>query len=380
MRRAPLLAALLPLMAGIALGGSVCSLQPAVGLWAMVVTGAIAAIVVVASERGQGRVKVVLRSSFNIFLTLMFASVGLLLATLDQPHLRPDHYSHHCQPEATLLLCLSETPHTTARSLRAVAQVEGVATDTGLTDTRGRMLLYFKPDTLSRALRCGDRIVARVRPQLPPSADSLSRYNRRLYLLRHGVTHQTYVASGACRRVGERRLTLRSRAEDLRAQFLLKLRDGGLSPSHSAVAEALILGWRDDLDPQTTVLYRNAGIAHLLCVSGLHVGLVAAALTWLLWFIGRRRWQRALRGVLVVAGVWAFALLSGLAPSTVRASLMCTAFILTDILGLRPIVRSTLYADCQAIAAFRHWFSTLVRCRSWHCGWHFGFEASYNNS
>ncbi|MCR5192996.1 MAG: ComEC/Rec2 family competence protein [Bacteroidales bacterium] len=108
------------------------------------------------------------------------------------------------------------------------------------------------------------------------------------------------------------------------------LQDGG-------VAEALVLGWKADIDRDTKANYRNAGLAHLLAVSGLHVGLLAGMVGILFWWTGRERKGRIVRGSLQLMAVWLFALITGMAPSTMRAALMFSIFIVNDMVGRRVV-------------------------------------------
>ena len=111
------------------------------------------------------------------------------------------------------------------------------------------------------------------------------------------------------------------------------------------MAEALTLGWKADIDPETRDAYRDAGIAHLLAVSGLHVGLLAAMVGALMFWTGKERRGRTIRGSVQLVAVWGFALITGLAPSTVRAALMFSLFIVSNILGRRTETFNLLAAS-----------------------------------
>jgi len=50
------------------------------------------------------------------------------------------------------------------------------------------------------------------------------------------------------------------------------------------VANAMILGQRDDIDSELMQAYSAAGAIHVLSVSGLHVGVICAVLVFLLSF------------------------------------------------------------------------------------------------
>jgi competence protein ComEC len=113
------------------------------------------------------------------------------------------------------------------------------------------------------------------------------------------------------------------------------MQGGPLDRRQAGMAEALTLGWRGDLDKGLQRQFRDAGIMHLLCVSGLHVGLLAAMVGWLLFWLGEERRGRIVRGSLQLLAVWGFALLTGLAPATVRAALMFSLFIVSRMMGRR---------------------------------------------
>ena len=117
--------------------------------------------------------------------------------------------------------------------------------------------------------------------------------------------------------------------------LLHRMQGGPLDRRYAGVAEALALGWRADIDPTTQASYRDSGIAHLLAVSGLHVGLVAAMAGLALFWMGRKRRGRIVRGCVQLTAVWLFTVITGLAPSTVRAALMFSLFIVSDIFGRR---------------------------------------------
>ncbi|WP_419940077.1 DNA internalization-related competence protein ComEC/Rec2 [Candidatus Palauibacter sp.] len=102
-----------------------------------------------------------------------------------------------------------------------------------------------------------------------------------------------------------------------RAGLLARL-DARLAPEHRAIGKALLLADRSTLDPATREAFVGAGIIHLLAISGLHVGLIGASLSWL---IGLR--VRGPRRLLYAAACTsAYVCLIGAPPSAVRAALM----------------------------------------------------------
>jgi len=68
--------------------------------------------------------------------------------------------------------------------------------------------------------------------------------------------------------------------EDMRARMTLRIR-AQLPKSEGAIATAIITGERGGIDPEDEAALRDAGLAHVLAIAGLHMALVGAGLFWL---------------------------------------------------------------------------------------------------
>jgi competence protein ComEC len=82
------------------------------------------------------------------------------------------------------------------------------------------------------------------------------------------------------------------------------------------VVDALVLGRRGDIPPELRAEFVASGLAHLLAISGLHVGIVAA---WIA-VLGRLLGLGARAAWLSTAGVWAYVLLLGFPAPATRAA------------------------------------------------------------
>lgn len=207
------------------------------------------------------------------------------------------------------------TPERTAHAWRAMAKVQGE-----------RVMLYFDEPP-----RKGDRLLAYCQMREPAPADNPHQFDYKRYLMRKGICHTAFLHKDDYITLEEGGGVLLR----LRERVYGTLQDSPLTPQQRGIAEALVLGYDSDVDPETQRLFRNAGIMHLLCVSGLHVGIVATLLASLLfWVVPFGRWYRHAKGAAQVLGIWFFALFTGLAPSTVRASVMFT-FVVAGRLTFR---------------------------------------------
>ena len=130
------------------------------------------------------------------------------------------------------------------------------------------------------------------------------------------------------------------------------LRAAGTDADHIRAAEmaaALALGRRDLVPRESRDRWRRSGLAHLLAVSGLHVGLVGGAVWLLLALTGIS--PRTTR-IAVLIAVPAYAILAGAAPSAMRAALMAIIYLGARLLGraLLPMAAVLLAASILLVA------------------------------
>lgn len=101
---------------------------------------------------------------------------------------------------------------------------------------------------------------------------------------------------------------------------------------------AAILGDRSFLSPTDKDSFRATGTAHVLALSGLHVGIIASLLGWLVFPLGwhRRGFYVSLPIIMIL--VWAYAVLTGMSASVVRAAVMLSLTMICTLLqrGSQP--------------------------------------------
>lgn len=115
------------------------------------------------------------------------------------------------------------------------------------------------------------------------------------------------------------------------------LSEAGLDSTTVSLAQALLLGDKHALPTSQKQLFREAGMSHLLAVSGLHIGIIWLVFSWLfrpLLFVVRWRWYLWL--VLLI--LWGYIAMVGFPVSAVRAGVMITMmqisrFLQRDVWG-----------------------------------------------
>lgn len=110
----------------------------------------------------------------------------------------------------------------------------------------------------------------------------------------------------------------------------------------AALLKGLLLADRSGIDYDTKEAFVNSGVIHVLAVSGLHVGYIALIFLFLF-----SRFNIYLKNIFTVIGLFLFVLVTGAPPSVVRASIMASILILSNL-----SVRNYNNLNSLAVAAF----------------------------
>lgn len=89
---------------------------------------------------------------------------------------------------------------------------------------------------------------------------------------------------------------------------------------------AMSLGEKSHLPAEVRAAFQQSGLAHVLALSGLHVGIIYGFIYgFSQLFLSFTLWRRMLRYGLPLLGVWLFTAIVGFSPSLLRAAAMLTA-------------------------------------------------------
>lgn len=156
------------------------------------------------------------------------------------------------------------------------------------------------------------------------------------YLLHSdGIRYQQHLPVGIVKKIGHSP-TLFTRLANVRRDLQLKVFNTTLSPAAQQFVAALLLGNNSFIDKATRQEFSAAGVAHVLALSGLHVGFIALIIWWMLFpldYLGKKRW----RLLITLAAIALFAVFTGLSSSVVRATVM-VGFVFASLIFHRRSV------------------------------------------
>lgn len=334
MSTTPLAAPATALAAGIACGRFTTSTWPLTACAIMVVAAAIYLCMPYAMRHGARRSMALDRRRNAIWLMVMPACIMLgIMLIRDTAHVAADSAD---PPFAAAVV--SDAVSTTGGD-RLTVRVDAFISDTG----QKTPIHPFK--ALIRTGACeaqpGDSIMFRANLDTVDPQDTDPGYAE--YLYARGIDYTSDTEAHLIKVTGHDN-SLRFEAIRWRDIITAHIWSTPLEADTKAFLSAFLIGDREAVTTQTREQFAGAGIAHILALSGLHVGIVMLILGWLLIPLDLLG-ARTARLLLTIVGISLFALITGLGPSVTRACIM--AICLT---GARILQRpgASLNALCLA--------------------------------
>jgi competence protein ComEC len=167
----------------------------------------------------------------------------------------------------------------------------------------------------------GNEIRADIRFYSFPNRSNPHEFDYGGWLLNHGFS-----AHGEFERLIEQKSNNGLSWAPLRAAVQQNA-DALFEETHAHLAKALLLGYKEDLTPETRQEFARAGLSHIMAVSGLHVGFIVAPFWLLIPYLWGSKTGKWFGLILLTVLLLGYAGITGFSPSVSRASLM--AWLLT---------------------------------------------------
>lgn len=234
---------------------------------------------------------------------------------------------------------------------RLTVEVRGVLLPEGVWSQQGRVVItHVAADDHLDRIEPGDVVLAQAEFRRPRRASNPGQFDYAHYLYRRGVSLTAFAeGKDAVRRFDVQqdpqirevlargrwfwaktwRAEVVGRAQRLK-QRLVGVWEGSLPARYQGLLAAMVFGDDTLLDEDVERAFRRTGQAHLLSVSGLHVGFAAG---WL-WYLGSRFSRgRLVSYALGILAAWGYAFLAGGSPPVVRAATTLSLYLAAAALG-----------------------------------------------
>lgn len=300
-------------------------------------------------------------------LHVILFTVGMMLIYLKDIRHQPGWFGKQYTPGKSMIVVLKEDPVEKVRSYKAEARVVAML-DKKVDHVSGNIICYFKKDsTLPNQIHTGSRILFKQTVQEIKNSGNPGAFDYKTYALRNGITHQVYLGPDHYRVITNDYLNYFSQALYRIKRYVLNTISSNITGAKErGLAEALLIGYKDDLDKNLLQSYTNTGVVHVIAVSGMHLALIYWILDLLFSPLLKRKTTRWLHPVLVLSVLWLFSLVTGGAASIMRAAVMFSFIMIGKTINRHSSIYNTLAASAFCLLCYNPFWL-----------WDVGFQLSY---
>lgn len=237
---------------------------------------------------------------------------------------------------------IADYPEKNGKSVRIIAKIN----NRSYPQITPNAILYLKRDSTSLTLTRGDLLLIDAKLLPPTAPKNPDVFDYRAFLQRKGISLTAYLDSHSWVLLEHRKgFSPLDAARNLQLRFSDLFAKNGLSGPEYSVITAILLGNDDTMDPTLKSDYAAAGVSHILCVSGMHVGIIFMILNFLLKPMDYSRRLRFVKSLLLIFAVWFYAAVTGLAPSVQRSATMFTFVTVGGMLRRHVDIFHSLFAS-----------------------------------
>ncbi len=303
----------------------------------------------------------------GILMSLLLVAFGLWIGWQKDIRNHPNWYGTLYENNSFLVARIIEPPVEKAKSYKALASVEYSIDGDSQKNAEGTILLYFDKDSLSKRLSYGDEIIVATLLKDIKNSGNPAAFDYARYMAFQQIYQQCYLKKSDWTLLPHRVVNTFKKALFNTRTFAVKTLERYIpGENESALAKALLIGYRIDLDKDLVQAYSNAGVVHIIAISGLHLGLIYGLLLWITLKIPFLKKAKVPRVLVILFCMWFFVFLTGASPSVMRAAVMFSFISVGTIFQKRVSVYNSLSAS-----AF------LLLCFDPYLLWNVGFQLSY---
>lgn len=283
---------------------------------------------------------------FGVLNLLAFVMLGYLRSTMVEADAAADYYCNMIQEEGWYVARVLEPPVEKDKSVKVPLALQGFYRNGAVFNVSGKLMGYLEKTETALNLQYGDLIAFSGQVEEIPPPKNPEEFDYKRYLERQGVTGKVYRKENQWHRVGTGAGSpFFAVAYRVRDRLLEALRNSGITEEEFGVGAAILLGYDESLPAQVRQNYVAAGSMHVLCVSGMHVGIIYMLAAFVLRLLGTGKRMQALRRWLLLGLLWLYAMVAGWSPSILRATLMISFVLVGELIHRKGFALNSIAAS-----------------------------------
>jgi competence protein ComEC len=283
---------------------------------------------------------------------MLLGSFGYLLPILHNISSSKHWYVNDAKQYEFAIVKLVSDLEPKAKSYKINAEVVQLVNGQDSKSTQGEAILYLsKGDTIPN-LHQGDFLLVKNKFKDIQHSGNPGSFDYGAYCRNNNIYQSSFLKDHEWKQLSKHETSLSSIFNQGNRNTRSILQSYISDSSILGIAEALLIGYRKDVDQEIWQAYSNTGIVHIIAISGLHMAMVYATVRWLLLLIPFFKKRKIIAILFALLFMWGFAALTGLPPSVTRAAVMFTAIGIGEITGRKIAIYNNLAASAFILLCF----------------------------
>ncbi|MEO7264361.1 MAG: ComEC/Rec2 family competence protein [Ferruginibacter sp.] len=303
----------------------------------------------------------------GLLLQFIMASVGMLATWNKDISNNKNWYGYHANDSSHLLLFIEEPLVEKTKSYKTTASVKLVVNQSETIPVKGKLLVYFSKDSGLAYPGYGDYILCNNNLQWIKNSGNPGGFNYERYAAFQGYYQQAFLQKNRWSMVSQNHGNLLYNYIFSTKENIIKIfKKYVTGKDELGIAEALLIGYKEDLDKDLVQAYSNAGVVHIIAISGMHLALIYFLLLWICNHSPYLKNKEAAKAMLVIIFLWMFSLLTGATASVLRSAVMFSFLVIGKLFFRNASIYNTLAASAFVLLIYNP-----------HFLWDVGFQLSY---
>ncbi len=254
---------------------------------------------------------------FTIGVWFLFLIIGMISISLHKPENTKNHYIHFLNEKPQkIVLEITDILKSSKKYHKAYAEVLLINNQ----HSKGKILINIPKND---SIIIGQQFLVNSLLSDIPSPKNPHQFDYKKYLQENGIYHQLFLKNKTYK-IQNIHKNLFYYLAQWRQKMTSFLSKNGMKDENLSIVKALLLGERQSISKELRQSYSNAGVIHILAISGLHIGIIWIILSFLFKPLRNFKYGKTLSVLLIITFLWIYAIFVGMSASVVRAVTMFT--------------------------------------------------------
>ncbi len=361
-KQSPFLRLLLPMILGI-----VCYLWiPKSLIYVACILGLISIFSIISFQFLKIETRFKLKIITGVLINTFIISIGYLLPYITSIENTNNWYQPQKANYENAFVRIHSEVETKPKTYKAIVEIKQLMDDKHSIETKGEAIIYFQKNEKSKQLREGDWLLVKQKFLPIKNTNNPGSFNYANYCHLRNIYESAYLREHEFQFTNKNTTTSTTLFNRWNFNTRKILNQYITESSAKGIAEALLIGYRKNVDDETWQTYSNTGIVHVIAISGMHMAMIYGSMIWLMFRIPFFKRKKIGAYVIAILTMWLFACLTGLPPSVTRSAIMFTFIGVGEIIDRKMSIYNNLAASAFCLLCYNPFWLVDV-----------GFQLSY---